>query len=81
VLLADSSNQKRVFFFRFFVGGQAMTLLETEVSECTKEFTENYRRKEHLGTFENQELVQTESDFHKIVLDWDPYCALRFLRK
>jgi hypothetical protein len=58
-----------------------MTLLETNVSESIKEFTENYQREKHRRTFENPELVQTESDFHKIVLERDPYGALRFLRK
>ena len=58
-----------------------MTLLETNVSESIKEFTENYQREKHRRTFENPELVQTESDFDKIVLERDPYGTLRFLRK
>jgi len=81
MLLADSSNQKAFSFFVFFVGGQNMTLSETEVYESIKEFTENYQREKHRRTFENPELVQTESDFYEIGLERDPYCPLRFLRK
>lgn len=58
-----------------------MTLLESKVSESIKEFTENYQREKHRRTFENPELVQTESNFYEIVLERDPYCPLRFLRK
>ena len=77
MLLADLSNQNRVFFFQFFVGGPNMTLLETKVPESI----EDYQREKHRRIFENPELVQIESDFHKIVLEWDPYSELRFLRK
>ena len=58
-----------------------MTLLENEVSKSIKEFTEDYQREKHRRTFENPELVQTESDFHTAVLEQDSYCTLRFLRK
>jgi hypothetical protein len=58
-----------------------MTLLEIKVSEWIKEFTEDYQREKHRRTFENPELVETESGFHTAVLEQDPYCTLRFLRK
>jgi hypothetical protein len=58
-----------------------MTLLENEVSKSIKEFTEDYQREKHRRTFENPELVQTESDFHTTVSEQDSYCTLRFLRK
>jgi len=49
-----------------------MTLMETEIPECIKEFTEHCRRSKYWKTYENQELVQTESGFHKIVWMQEP---------
>jgi len=58
-----------------------MTLLETKVSKPTKEFTENYQTEKHRRVSEDPELIQTESGFHEISVDCDPYCEFRFLRK
>ncbi len=58
-----------------------MTLLKTIVSEGITESTEDYQWEKHRRTFKNPELVQTESDFNNLVLEQDPYCTLRFLRK
>jgi len=58
-----------------------MTLSEPEVLEWIEESTEAYRRRKHQKAVENRELAQTESDFHEIILEQDPYSALRFFRK
>jgi hypothetical protein len=49
-----------------------MTLLQTEIPEFIKEFTEHCRRSKHWKTYENQELIQTETGFHKIVWLQEP---------
>jgi hypothetical protein len=59
-----------------------MTLLQNEGFEYIEEdLTEDRQKKRFRGTLEQQELIQSGSDFYEVFLARDPYSELRFVRK
>ena len=58
-----------------------MTLLENKGFEYFEDLEEDRPKKKPRGAVEQQESVQSGSDFYEVFLAQDLYSELRFLRK